>query len=57
MKNNFGQAWSDYMRLCSEGGSKSYLELLDTAHLSNPFTGNTLEEICHPIIDELYSLL
>lgn len=57
MKSNYEQAWSDYMRLCSEGGSKSYLELLETAHLSNPFIGNTLENICHPIVDELYSFL
>ena len=57
MKNNFEQAWSDYVRLCSEGGSKSYLELLETAHLSNPFTGNTLEDICQPVVDELYCLL
>ncbi len=57
MKNNHEQAWADYMRLCSAGGSKSYLELLETAHLSNPFAGSTLEDICRPIVDELYSLL
>ena len=57
MKSNYEQAWSDYMRLCSEGGSKSYQELLETAHLSNPFIGSTVEDICHPIVDELYSLL
>ena len=57
MKNNHEQAWADYMRLCSAGGSKSYLELLETAHLSNPFTGSTLEDICRPIVDELYRLL
>lgn len=51
------QTWSDYMRLCSEGGSKPYLELLETAHLSNPFTGNTVEEICRPVVDELYKYL
>ncbi len=57
MKSNYEQAWSDYMRLCSEGGSKSYQELLETAHLSNPFIGSAVEDICHPIVDELYSLL
>lgn len=57
MKSNYKHTWSDYMRLCSEGGSKSYLELLETAHLANPFTGNTLQAICQPIVDELYSLL
>lgn len=57
MKDDFGQAWSDYMRLCSQGGSKSYLELLETAHLSNPFTGDTIEDVCRPVVDELYGLL
>lgn len=57
MKNNSRQAWSDYMRLCGEGGSRPYLELLETAHLSNPFIGDTIEDICRPIVDELYSLL
>ena len=57
MKNNKEQAWADYMELCSAGGSKSYLELLDIAHLSNPFSEDTVEDICSPIIDELYSLL
>lgn len=57
MKSSHEQAWSDYMRLCSAGGSKFYLELLDIAHLSKPFAEGTLENICHPIVDELYSLL
>ena len=57
MKSNYEQAWSDYMRLCSEGGSKAYSELLETAHLSNPFIQNTLENICRPVVDELCSLL
>lgn len=57
MKNSKEQAWADYMELCSAGGSKSYLELLDIAHLSNPFSEDTVEDICSPIIDELYSLL
>lgn len=57
MKNSYEQAWSDYMELCGVGGSKSYSELLEIAHLSNPFIGNTLENICQPIVEELYSLL
>lgn len=44
-------------KLCSAGGSKSYPELLETAHLSNPFTGNVVEAICQPIVPEFDSLL
>lgn len=57
MKDNQEQAWTDYMRLCSTGGSKSYMELLELAHLSNPFDGNTVEDICNPVMEELFSLL
>lgn len=57
MKNGHEKAWADYMRLCCAGGSKSYPELLEIAHLSNPFAGSTIEDICRPIVDELYSLL
>ncbi len=57
MKNKYGQAWQDYMRLCSEGGSKPYLELLGTDNLFNPFAGSTSEDICCPVVDGLYSLL
>lgn len=57
MKGDFRQTWADYVRLCGAGGSKSYLELLETAHLSNPFTGNTVEKICRPVVEELYCLL
>ena len=57
MKSNHQQAWSDYMRLCSAGGSKSGMELLEMAHLSNPFAESTLENVCPHMVDELHSLL
>ena len=30
-------AWADYLRLCNVGGSRSYLETLEYANVSNPF--------------------
>ncbi|MDO4291710.1 MAG: M3 family oligoendopeptidase [Eubacteriales bacterium] len=36
-EENREQAWKDYLALCNAGGSKSYLGLLKTAHLSVPF--------------------
>ncbi|MCH5272846.1 MAG: hypothetical protein J1E35_04170 [Lachnospiraceae bacterium] len=53
MKDNPKQAWADYMQLCRAGGSKSYLNLLGAANLSNPFLGNTIEKVFRPVIDEL----
>ncbi|NEW06571.1 M3 family oligoendopeptidase [Paenibacillus sp. SYP-B3998] len=31
------QAWQDYLKLCKEGGSKSFTELVDVAGLISPF--------------------
>lgn len=42
-------AWSDYLRLCQAGGSKSYLDLVDLANLSNPFVDGTIKRIVEPI--------
>ncbi|TGE33376.1 M3 family oligoendopeptidase [Desulfosporosinus sp. Sb-LF] len=30
-------AWQDYLQLCQAGGSKSFLELVELAHLMSPF--------------------
>lgn len=49
MKQNQKEAWSDYVRLCQTGGSKSYFELLQVANLSNPFQEGTIEKIMNQI--------
>ncbi|MBA3647091.1 MAG: M3 family oligoendopeptidase [Chitinophagales bacterium] len=38
-------AMSDYIRLCREGGSKSFLELVKVANLKSPFEEATLNEV------------
>ena len=43
------KAWSDYLRLCQAGGSRSYLELLKLAGLSNPFEDGSIAAIMAPI--------
>jgi len=42
-------AWSDYIRLCKAGGSKSFLELVELAKLNNPFVDGTIKKIIEPI--------
>ncbi|MOA66222.1 hypothetical protein D3C78_1929020 [compost metagenome] len=37
MHENREQAWSDYLHLCKQGGSKSFLELVKEAKLISPF--------------------
>ena len=39
-------AWQDYLNLCKTGGSRSYLETLRYANLSNPFTPGSVERAC-----------
>jgi M3 family oligoendopeptidase len=55
-KENYQQAWKDYSNLCHAGGSKNYLKLLRIGNLSNPFSDGAVENICKPILNELFSL-
>ncbi|WP_373897647.1 M3 family oligoendopeptidase [Haloimpatiens sp. FM7315] len=45
---NRKEAWSDYLRLCKEGGSKSFLELLQIANLKNPFEDGCIKSVIDP---------
>ena len=39
-------AWQDYLNLCKTGGSRSYLETLRYANLSNPFASGSVARAC-----------
>jgi M3 family oligoendopeptidase len=41
-RENRETAWSDYLRLCKAGGSRSFLELVELAGLKNPFEPGSL---------------
>ncbi len=47
------EAFSDYLRLCKAGGSRSFLGLVDLANLKSPFDSNCLPEIVGDIHDYL----
>lgn len=56
MENDRVTAWEDYKKLCSEGGSKPFLELLKTAGIKNPFETGAVKEAVKKIykkIDEI----
>ncbi len=55
MKEDRLAAWKDYLSLCRAGGTLSYFELLDTAHLLNPFHKGTVEQSVGHVISELQS--
>jgi len=46
---NRREALESYLSLCRLGGSKSFLGLLESAHLKNPFKKGTVKEIVKPI--------
>ena len=52
--NDREEAWKDYYRLCTMGGSKGYLELLDEGNLSNPFSEGTVEGIMKKLRKKIF---
>lgn len=48
-QNNPETALDSYLKLCKLGGSKSFLGLLESAQLENPFVKGTVKEIVKPI--------
>ncbi|GGE83527.1 M3 family oligoendopeptidase [Priestia taiwanensis] len=53
MQENQEEAWNDYLKLCSEGGSKSFLKLVSGANLLSPFDDGTVESVVGVIEDYL----
>lgn len=50
---NRDTAWSDYLRLCQAGGSKSFLELVVLANLISPFQDGCIASVIRAIEDWL----
>jgi len=48
-QSNKEAALNSYLKLCKLGGSKSFLGLLESAQLKNPFIKGTVKEIVKPI--------
>ncbi|HHT55200.1 MAG TPA: M3 family oligoendopeptidase [Acholeplasma sp.] len=46
---NYKKAWESYLSLCKQGGSKSFVELIEFAKLDNPFKDGTIKKIMEPI--------
>jgi M3 family oligoendopeptidase len=47
-------AWEDYLNLCQLGGSKSFLDLVESANLKSPFVDGTVQSVVK-VIDEWLS--
>lgn len=48
-RQNHKKAWSDYVRLCKAGGSRSFLELVQLARLRSPFEDGCVESVAGEI--------
>ncbi|MGL1892523.1 MAG: M3 family oligoendopeptidase [Spirochaetaceae bacterium] len=49
-------AWNSYLTLCKQGGTKSFLKLVEDAGLQNPFNTNTISEVAKVASDWLRNI-
>ncbi len=49
-------AWHDYYKLCQQGGSKPFTELVKVAKLDNPFVEGTVKRVVESVKDLLDSI-
>ncbi len=52
-KDDHEKAWSDYLRLCDVGGTKSFLDLVEYANLISPFEDGCVSSIIGDIEEYL----
>ncbi|MBQ9978255.1 MAG: M3 family oligoendopeptidase [Clostridia bacterium] len=43
------KAWKKYVKLCKMGGKYPFTELLERAHLNNPFVSGTVKKVVKPL--------
>lgn len=48
-RENRQEAWEDYVHLCRQGGSKSFLQLVETANLTSPFADGCVQSVIRDI--------
>ncbi len=55
-RENFEDAWKDYLHLCGLGGSKSFTKLVEAAGLISPFEDGCIESIIESIEEYINSV-
>ncbi|KMK74361.1 M3 family oligoendopeptidase [Alkalihalobacillus pseudalcaliphilus] len=55
-QENKEEAWQDYLDLCKLGGSKPFLQLVESANLRSPFEEGALEDVVKAIDEWLDSV-
>lgn len=52
-QEDYDGAWKDYLKLCKQGGSKSFLELVQSAGLESPFKEGCVADIVDAVTNWL----
>lgn len=52
-KENYKEAWNDYLHLCKLGGTKSFVSLVKEANLISPFEDGCVKSVVNSIMDDL----
>ncbi|CAM4005065.1 M3 family oligoendopeptidase [Bacillus cereus] len=55
-RDNRQDAWEDYVNLCQQGGSKSFLELVEVANLTSPFAEGCVKSVITEIEAWLHAI-
>lgn len=55
-EKDLAAAMKDYIKLCKQGGSKSFLQLVEVANLTSPFSGGCLESVAGEVRDWLMNV-
>ncbi|MFT8361827.1 MAG: M3 family oligoendopeptidase [Sporolactobacillus sp.] len=52
-QKDYSAAWNDYLHLCRQGGSQSFLDLVQTAKLESPFSPGCVEKVVQAVVSWL----
>jgi M3 family oligoendopeptidase len=55
-REEWDAAWTDYVKLCQQGGSKSFLQLVEVANLQSPFEDGCVQSVIQEIQEWLNSV-
>ena len=50
-EENPDKAWNDYLKICQIGGSKSFIDIMNSVQLNSPFKEGTVKEIVSHLYD------
>ena len=55
-RENRQEAWEDYVHLCQQGGSQSFLQLVEIANLTSPFVDGCVQGVINEVQEWLHAV-